>query len=276
MPTAFSILPERFEDGRWRALLDGLKRVGFEIEHNPGWRWAGLPADKRPASRRDVLITWTRHKGPIEATCRKFEDQGGRVIVAEEAHLRRLPNGPYPADQYFSLCLNDHQTFWRSDGPARWASWNVKIAPWRTDGDKILVREQRGIGSSDVACAPDWHARTAAELRRYTDRPIEIVEHPKKLKRRGIAVPRPEEQFADAFCVITWNSHMGTMALLHGVPVIACGPKFFVSTAAGRDIAQVDDPSRPETREAAFARFAWAQWAMSEIRSGEAFRRLLG
>jgi hypothetical protein len=262
------MLPARFEDRRHEALAYGLTRIGYTVK-----RCAGA-CD--PQDERDIFLTWTRHKGAKEQACERFEEAGGRVVVAEEAHIRHIPNGPYPKDQYFSLCLNDHQGFWRSYGPERWASWHIWIKAWRNSGNKVLVREQRGIGSTAAASPPNWHVETAQALRRYTDRPIEVVTHPKRLKRAGVPVPRPEEQFADAWCVVTWCSHMGTEALLHGIPVIACGPRFFLSPACDNRLERIDDPPMPDNREPTFAHFAWAQWAMSEIKSGEAFKRLLG
>lgn len=265
MPVAYSLLPDRFADGRHEALKSGLRRVGYEVREGQGV----------PSGEQDALITWTRHKGTKEQACDRFEAAGGRVIVAEEAHIRHVPNGPYPQDQYFSLCINDHQGFWRSYGPERWASWNLEIKPWRVDGTKVLVREQRGIGSTKAGSTRNWHLDTAQALRRLTDRPIEIVTHPKTLKRRGEWVPAPEELFADAWCVVTWCSHMGTEALLHGIPVIARGPRYFLDSVCSNHLQDVVTPRTPDGREATFARFAWAQWAMSEIRSGEAFERLL-
>ena len=63
-------------------------------------------------------------------------------------------------------------------------------------------------------------------------------------------------------------------ALIAGLPVIASAPHGFLKEACGEALVQVGDPPRPP-REAAFQRFAWSQWAMSEIRSGEAFAWLL-
>lgn len=268
MPTAYDMLPDRFADGRHIAIAAGLERAGYAVKKCAG-AWA-------PESRRDVLVTWTRHKGSKDQACTRFEEAGGRIIVAEEAHLRFLPHGPYPNEQYFSLSLNDHQAFWRSYGAERWDGWNIEIQPWRSDGGIVLVREQRGIGSPCGGSPPNWHQETARALRRFTDRKIEVVIHPKTLKREGKPVPAPEAQFADAWCVVTWSSHMGTEALLHGVPVIGRGPNFFLSPACGSRLEEVDAPRRPDNRLAAFRRFAWAQWSMTEIASGEAFKRLLG
>ncbi len=274
-PVAFSILPERFADGRWRAILEGLKATGYQVRHDQRWRGAGLPDDCRAKSRRDLLVTWTRNKGPIEESCKRFETEGGRVIVAEEAHLPWITNGPHSDQQYFSLCLHDHQSHWRSYGGDRWASWNIEPKPWRRTGDKILVREQRSIGSARMASPPAWHLETAKALRRLTGRPVEIVTHPKTLKRQSRRVPSNDTLFAGAWCVVTWASRMGTEALLNGIPVIACAPAYFLSAVSGQSLNQIEEPPMPDCREQAFRRFAWAQWSMSEIRSGEAFARLL-
>ncbi len=275
MPTAFNLVPARFEDGRHLAIMEGLRAAGYEVR-DLGDRRGQAPGDwLRPGDDRDVMVTWTVHRGPIEACRDFFETCGGRVIVAEEAHIRRVPGGPYPKDQYFSLCLHDHQNWWRIGDRSRWAAWNLEIRPWHLDGTKVLVREQRGIGSSTMGSPKEWHVKTAERLRSLTDRPVEIVTHPKTLKRQGKPVPTPEELFADAWCVVTWASHMGTLALLHGVPVIACAPRSFMSPVCGHRLEEVADRRMPECRAGAFATFAWAQWAMSEIRSGEAFKHLL-
>ena len=47
MPTAFSILPDRFEDGRHLALEEGLQAVGFDLVRGYG----------DPAGPDDVLIS---------------------------------------------------------------------------------------------------------------------------------------------------------------------------------------------------------------------------
>ena len=274
MPTAFSLVPHRFGDGRDCAILEGLRAVGFAVR-DLGQRRGQGPGDwLRPRDDRDVLVTWTVHRGALEACRDFFEEHGGRVIVAEEAHVRRVPDGPFPGDTYFSLCLHDHQGRWHAGGPERWASWNIEIEPWRRHGARVLVREQRGIGSTLMASPRDWHLRAAEGLRALTGRPVETVVHPKTLKRRGLPSPGNDEIFADAWCVVTWASHMGTQALLHGVPVIARAPRFFLQDACGDRLDQIDDPPRPP-RGPAFERFAWAQWSMTEIRDGTAFDHLL-
>ncbi len=89
MKTAYSILPHghRFADGRVEAILAGLEKHGYTIDHRPDKRGSPLDADVRPRSG-DLLLTWTVHRGGLEAARDAFEARGGRVVVAEEAHLQ--------------------------------------------------------------------------------------------------------------------------------------------------------------------------------------------
>jgi hypothetical protein len=144
------------------------------------------------------------------------------------------------------------------------------------------VRQQRGIGSARQRC-PDheWHKRTAAKLSTVSPHLESIpVTHPKNLKRANKPVPASEELLRDAWVMVTWNSHEATIALLHGIPVMYCAPNFFLEDAAFR---MRDDPDSQMNiisppyydRLPAFEKYAWCQWSLSELKSGEAFQWLL-
>jgi hypothetical protein len=272
LKTAYSILPHghRFADGRAEAILDGLAKHGYVIDHRPELRGRPLAPDMRP-KEGDLLVTWTVHRGGLEDARDAFERMGGRVVVCEEAHLKII-NG----EKYYAICLHDHNGAgrWWHGGSQRWVSWRLHVKPWRTTGGKILVREQRGIASAGMTAPPDWHNQTAQKLRTLTTRTVETVTHPKILKRQGVAPPDETEQLRGIWCVVTWNSHMGTVALLNGVPVIFQAPHFFMEKAAGRALEEVKDPPLAN-RLPAFERLAWAQWSRRELASGKAFEALL-
>ena len=105
MPTAFSILPDRFADGRHTAIEAGLKACGYKIARGA-----------EPGGADDVLVTWTVHRGHKDRAARKFEAAGGRVIVCEEAYFRRINGAPY-----FALALHDHNGAggWPAGGPGQ-------------------------------------------------------------------------------------------------------------------------------------------------------------
>ncbi len=262
MPTAYSILPDRFADDRHGAIEEGLRRTGYRVVKGPG------PAK----DERDVLLTWTVHKGYKENTARAFEAQGGRVVVCEEAHLKGLVRG----EKLFTVVLHDHNGGgpWPIGGPERWASFDIELVPWRERGEHIVVREQRGIGSRKIGSPPNWHQDTAARLRQMTSRPVVIRRHPKIVAREGLEQIPLKKALHDCHALVTWASSDGTLALIEGVPVFALAPNFFVESACDRDLANIESPAMPD-RLPAFERLAWAQWSLNEIRSGETFEVLL-
>lgn len=260
MPTAYSILPDRFEDGRHKAMEAGLQAVGYRLVHGYG----------APKSERDVLITWTRHRGGKETQCAAFEEAGGRVIVAEEAYIRVI-NG----EKYYAAALHDHNGAgeWPQGGPERWASWGLELKPWRDGGEYILVAGQRGIGSAKMHSPPGWHDRTAAKLRGLTDVEVRIRRHPKE---RGVEPPTTtlDEDLAGASAVCVWSSSVGVKALMEGIPTFYSAPAMSVMGAAENDLEHVICPTYPD-RLPAFERMAWGQWNKAEYESGAAFAALL-
>lgn len=311
---AYSILPHRFDDKRTSAILAGLKAAGFDVHDLHQWRGRGPLGDEYPVtSPLDLLVTWTRHTGPIDAACSNFEKRGGRVLVCEEAHIRHPIRKELGGEQHFCLSLHDHngaginhpnagdrrlQEWLRRDpeGPLNWKPlWHLYTS---YKFNRVLVREQRGIGSPKVRVPnPQWHLQMVKALQNLlAGFKVEPLTHPKNLKRAGVRVPPPEEIFRDVAALVTWNSHTGAEALAQGVPVVNCCPYYFfggacryagdaksVAAAIDNDFVRfqhADDTDVfrdwEDRRQQTFARYAWCQWSISEIRSGEAMQWLLG
>lgn len=259
MKLAFSLLPDRFEDGRHTAMENGLRAVGYRVERGAG----------KPQSPDDAMITWNIHSGR-ERTAREFEAAGGRVIVAEEAYFRAV-NG----EKHFALALGGHNGAgrWNVGGPERWERFGVPLAPWREEGTHVIVRGQRGIGSSEMASPPNWHETMAARLRGFTKRPIVIRLH-HKLRNEPVGHGL-DHALKDCHAVVTWASSIAPRALAKGCPVFICAPRSIaLACSAGRLPDDIEKPARPD-RLPMFERLAWAQWGMSELASGAAFDHLL-
>lgn len=255
MPTCFNLVPDRFGDGRHEAMWGGLARIGYEVREG-----AGTPKDER-----DVLLTWTRHQGRKEDACKAFERQGGTVIVAEEGYIRRLHG-----EHWVALSLHDHNGagYTPHGGPERWRDrFRLPLKPWRKPGSRVLVREQRGIGSSKMASPPDWHNQTAKRLQ--TTRSVEIRRHHKNEPDQA-----PLKDMPDVHAVVTWGSSIAVEALIEGIPVFLGAPRSIVEDACNRDFGRIDDPTYPD-RLPALERMAWGQWSLDEIRTGEPFDVLL-
>ncbi len=263
MPTAYSILPDRFADDRHGIIERGFEAAGWRVV-----RGAGMPR-----ALEDVLVTWTVHRGHKENTARAFEAAGGRVVVCEEAYLR-VVNG----EKHIALALHDHNGAgrWFVGGPERWESFGIELKPWRRHGRHILVREQRGIGSRRMASPPLWHDGVTARLKASSERPILFRAHPKSRMYPEAAAKQPslEAALADCHAVVTWASGIAAQALVRGVPVFYEAPALVCAGSCERGIARIERPRRPD-RLPALERLAWAQWSLSEIARGLPFRYLL-
>lgn len=260
MSTAYTMIPDRFCDGRHLAFEAGAKAAGYGVVDARGMQAiAGRPGD--------VLMSWNLHgyKGPIAA---QFKASGGEVMVAEEGYTRRL----WPP-KHFAVSLDGHNGSgrWFPGNASRWRTIGLKCADWRVEGDHVLVCGQRGIGPPLMASPKNWHEDVAARLRKLTDRPVVVRPHPGKNIRQ---VTPLEEQLRGAWCVVVWSSSVAVQALLAGIPVIVEAPHHILDGAVQRGIERVNAPTFTN-RTDAFERMAWAQWTMDEIADGAPFRHLL-
>lgn len=135
-------------------------------------------------------------------------------------------------------------------GPERWDQLGVDLAPWRTEGEAVIL-PSRGIGAGGMprGWGEDMRRRTGARLR----------PHP----GRSEAIPL-QRDLARAGKVITWGSGAAIKALLWGIPVESHMPGWIG-----------EQQNTDASRLAMFRRLAWATWRMEEIASGEAFSWLL-
>ncbi len=227
-----------------------------------------------PRGPGDLLVTWTLHRGQKESMARGFEAAGGRVLVCEEAYFRTV-NG----ERHFALALHDHNGagIWPFGGPERWRGFNIPLAPWRKGGTHILLREQRGIGSTRMASPPLWHDDAARRLAALSARPQRFRAHPKSRLYPETAVAQPglEEALADCHAVVTWASAIAAQALVAGVPVFYEAPALICAGACQHGLENIERPRYPD-RLPALERLAWAQWSLAEIADGAPFKYLRG
>lgn len=250
------------------AFVAGLKAAGHEVvcEH------------PRRIDRDTLLVIWNRYnEGHLLA--QKVEALGGRVLVAENGYLAVGGGTPKfevysPAggqqDHRYALAEGWHNGGgrWPAGGPARWLQLGIELAPWRTDGDHILVCPNRSFGAPGRIMHPDWPERLAAKLRKATRRPVRIRPHPgNNAPKRSL-----EDDLKGAWAVYVWNSSAGVHAAVRGIPVFSDAPNWILKGAASD--GPVDAPTLPD-RLPNFERLAWAQWSVAEIASGEPFKALL-
>tara|TARA_B100000123_G_scaffold272329_1_gene254620 strand:- start:621 stop:2357 length:1737 start_codon:yes stop_codon:yes gene_type:complete len=117
-----------------------------------------------------------------------------------------------------------------------------------------------------------WVENVKAELKKYTDRPIEVRLKPNRTER----VSTNTIQAAlndDVHCLITYNSIAAVEALMEGKPAIVLGSNAASAIAETKlhRIENLELPGREEV-EAFFAHLAYCQFDVNELRSGFAWR----
>jgi hypothetical protein len=243
---------------RREAFCKGLAAVGASVV------LGGVPK----AQAGDALLIWNRY-GEWHNMASRFEDEGGTVIVAENAYL-----GVDRSNRMrYAIALDGHNGSgaWPMGGPERWDALGIALQPWRTSGDHILLCPNRSFGRPDMIMPNLWAEKTAEELRRYTKRPVRIRPHP------GNGPPKVPlaDDLRNAHAVVVWSSSAGCEALVAGIPVFCCGPYWIARGAVSRGgLRTIDNPQLPD-RLPAMHRLAWAQWHVEEIASGEPFQHLL-
>lgn len=218
----------------------GVRLLGFEPHR-------GLP--DRPATDRDLLITWNLIGTPAQRAAASFP---GIVIVTENA---AWGNG-FAGRRWLTLALGAHNTAGRFPigTNSRWDALRVELEPLRAAGGPTMILPQRGIGVPGTAMPYGW----AERVQRRRGGHIRL--HP---GNRGT----PEllrEALRGVSRVITWGSGAGILAAAWGCEVVSEMPEWI-----GRHDFNLDDRLRM------FRQLAWAQFEHDEIASGAAIGRLL-
>lgn len=243
---------------RHAAFLSGVDALGYSVAQT---------FDARPWGPNDLVILWNRMPAQ-EQVARIASANGCPVIVAENGYIGHDARGR----QLYALSLDHHNGAgrWPAGDQPRVAAQNIELRPWRTDGDHILVLPQRGIGAPGVAMPRGWTEKTVAELRRRTNRPVRVRQHPgNKPDTAGL-----ERDLRGAWCAVTWGSGAGIKALALGFPVFHDMPAWIGGPAAFQLYQHLEYPKLRD-REVMLGRLSGAQASLDEIASGAALRRLL-
>lgn len=232
----------------------GLRNAGYDV----------VTALPKPTPE-DVLLIWQRY-GHYDEQARHFEAHGARVLVAENGYLGKA----WKDQEWFALAQGHHAGAgeWRWLDNERWDRLGVELQPWREGGKETIILAQRGIGERGVASPPHW-----AELTKQRLGVGRIRAHP---GNKEPELPLLDD-LAKAESIVTWNSSAALRALIAGIPVW-CAYSKWIGASAGKPLSQFGTaPMRDDAKRLQmFRRLIWAQFTLPEIRSGFAFKTLLG
>lgn len=238
---------------RRAAFCHGLKMAGYQL----------VDRIKDPAPD-DVIVIWNRY-ADWDEQAKRFERAGARAVVVENGYLGK----DWLGGNWYAMAIGHHAGAgrWNIGGPERWDALGVQLAPWRTGGTETVILGQRSIGERGIASPPGWEERTRARIGGR------IRAHP---DTRGTKSVPLDDDLRKAASVVTWASSAGLRALMMGIPCWYAMEKWIGADASLYVGKFGHEPLRDDAaRLAMFRKLAWAQWRLTEVESGEAFRHLL-
>ena len=178
---------------------------------------------------------------------------------------------------YHRIVRNDLQHKTITPRPAdRWQALDVVLQP-RKFGRKIIVatpdeKPCRYYGIDQQ----QWVEQTVAELKKYTDRPIEIRHRaPKRIDRVSTA-PLSTVLANNVHALVTYNSIAAVESIFAGVPAFVLAPTHIAEPVASKDLSQIENPvwANRDTLDAWCHSMAYGQYHVKELRDGTAFRMM--
>ena len=150
---------------------------------------------------------------------------------------------------------------------------NTKIKK-HNPGSKILIcpPSDKVMMIFDMPDAKTWTQHIVEEIKKYTDRPIEVRLKPESRTERQNS-NTIQDALADAHCLVTYNSIAATEALINGVPAIALGPNA-ASMLCPNTLENIDNIEYPDTSliYSYLSNLAYNQFTERELRNGTAWR----
>ena len=197
--------------------------------------------------RQDVInrqLSLGNHVMPVDASCFKFVDINSRW-------LRYSLDGVfYNTNNYANHNSTDQK--WQTISQ----DLGLKLQPWRSNGNHILLCLQRDGGwSMKGTDLQQWAKQTVMTIRQHTDRAIVIRPHPKTQVNlswvRSIANVSISnnllltQDLKQAWAAVFYNSSSSVAAVLAGVPVFADDTDCVAWAVANSDLARIETPDLP-------------------------------
>jgi hypothetical protein len=159
----------------------------------------------------------------------------------------------------------------------RFRGFKKKFQPWKKEGRKILIaapdEKPMKFYGQDL---DDWLDETVTEIKKHTDRPIEVRRRDKLRTDRLIKNTLKEALNNDVFALVTFNSNAAVEAIFEGIPVFTLSPTSAASPVGLKDLSQIENPYYPDSDKLYDwgCHLAYGQFHISEIKTGKAKRML--
>jgi hypothetical protein len=260
------------------AFSDSLLAAGHDVVWN------------NPVSDVDVIwsVLFSGRMAQNKAIWERNLAQSKPVVVLEVGGIKRGTtwkvgvNG-INRDAYFGDLGNDS---------SRANLLRLKVKPWRTDGEYILIAGQhdKSLQWKNMPRMSNWFLNTYDEIRKHTDRPILFRPHPRcRLEHieRGLKnVIRQEPrhvngtyddfdmQFNNIWATVSYSSNPGIHSIISGVPSFVSDSSLAYPVANDIDfLHDIENPLMPD-RQQWLNDYAWTEFTVEEISQGIPLKRL--
>lgn len=177
---------------------------------------------------------------------------------------------------------------------------NVKIHDWKTDGKHILIYLNRGGGgwSHQGIDVYKWLVDTCVEIRKYTDRPIKVKDHPGRNpnknsidstlnwlslnisdfvyyhKETNNLADWSAQQIKNAWAAVVLTSTAGAVTMMQGIPTFATHEAAYIKPWSAGELKDIENPNLEVDREEFLRYYAGSHWSMEEVMRGDLWREL--
>lgn len=184
---------------------------------------------------------------------------------------RSNPNGWKYWHRIVKNDLQHNELIQRPDD--RFKSFGKEFQPWKKKGKKILIAapDEKPCKFYNVDYET-WVDNTIKEIKKYTDRPIEVRQRNKVRKDRIISDTLQQALDNDVFALVTFNSNAAVESIFHGIPVFVLAPTSAAKPVARTSLSEIENPYYADNEElyAWGCHLAYGQFHISEMKSGRA------
>jgi hypothetical protein len=143
-------------------------------------------------------------------------------------------------------------------------------------GSKILIVPPHPKVSLayNIADPDTWTAQTIAQIKQYTDRPIEIRSRPPSRHDRVYVDRFVDTLTQDVHAVVVYSSNCAVESLIHQIPVVCLGES--AAQPLANQLSQIDNLPVPkfDDVETWMRHLSYCQFSRKEIQSGAAWQIL--
>lgn len=256
----------------FNAFAEGVTRLGFNI------------SDSNDSIPVIWSVLWHGRMSGNRQIYHQAIQKGKPVVIIEVGNLIRNITWRISVDHVNSQGLFGNDQMLDLD---RNKNLGIYLQPPNTKRKStilIAAQHERSLQWEGQRPMSSWAIDTITEIRKYTDMPIVVRQHPRSpfsLSYPNVKVTTPQKipNTYDSFnidynvhCVVNHNSGPGVQAAIQGTPIIV--DRTSLASPVSDQLSNIENPQLPDRKEW-FTKLCHTEWTREEIAQGTPLQRLL-